>query len=288
MRFEGENVFVALEFIPQIYKGIFGEIISILNRPKARLEDATVWGVRFGVIRAPVKNTQPSWEEIAALAGRFADRILLPDGVTPPEDSGIAALHSPRFEKKVLLSTACEIIRLTRMPMYRRVMGIIDLDAEHTDLLYDLLLHYTSVRVVTGNPERYAKAAEEMMDRLGAPVLVGERLSMLSECVLILAPGCGGWPSGDQLPCPVLASEYFGLPRGWDVINRLETTPPQELIDCCPQGITPHRLAGAVFETSNGFSGDYIGRKVLHNGKNADLMEAVRAVIYGANISYLP
>lgn len=279
-------MFIALELPPLKSKGIFGAIHNILKGPKARLDEAEALNARFLILRAFTKNNAPQWEEIARLAGRFADQVLLPDGIQPPEDSGITGIRCPRFEEQVLLRTACKIIELTRMPMYRRVAGLIDGGGDYTELLFELLHHYTSVRVVTDNMKKYAAAAEKMMERLGAPVLVGDRLSMLGECVLVLAPGSVHCDHGERPPCLTLVGNGSLPPPGWDVVTGLEAMPP-ELADCCPAGISLHRFAGALFEYCDLSPSDFAAVEMLHNYKNVDLMEVVRAVIYAAGVPRL-
>lgn len=272
-------MFVALELVEQdtAGQGIFGSIFNILTRPKPWLEKAEFLGARYGVIHAADGARGPDWEAIEALAGRFAGRMLLPGGLTPPPGSAIARPPCPRFEKKVLLATACELIRRTRMPMYRRILGVIDPEAAHTDLLFPLLRHYTSVRVVTGNLERYEQAAARMMEELGAPVLVGSAVSLLEGCVLILAPGAAG-PEG-ALPCPVLAGEGFPALPGQERIESLRAGVTAELAARCPGGIAPHRFAAALHDLCGADPGVYVAEQMRFGYKSCTLPEAAQAIL---------
>lgn len=272
-------MFVALELTEQKNKGIFDPIFNILTKPKAHLDEAEALGAPFGLIRAAARQGVPDWGRIEALADRFADRMLLPDGVIPPEDSLIAGLRCPRHEKRVLLETACALIQRTRMPMYRRVLGLIDEEGDHADLLYPLLRQYTSVQVVTRNTAGYTAAAEEMMERLGAPVQVGTSLSLLSDCVLILAPGAAFGEEAQRLPCPVLCGDVFDPPWPCRRITALEAATFPELDQCCPQGISPHRLAGALYEYCDVDTGSYVARKMLYNSRLTDVADVVRALL---------
>lgn len=286
---EGEAVFLALELVESKQKGIFGFLSNILTKPTATWEEAEACGVRYGLVRAPrTRTAEPNWTAIAQLVGRFADRVLLPDDLVLPPQSPLAPFCCPRFEQKVLLATACEIIKRTRMPMYRRIVGLIDPDGDYTDYLPVLLRHYTTVRVITENLQEYERAAAEMMDQLGAPVLIGTAPSILAECVLVVAPGRTFNDAGTTLPCPVLAGEQFDPPFRCHLISGLQAGGSPELAAQTPSGISPHRFAAALYEDSGVLpTGGFVAGKMLLDYKISDLPEVVRAVMQAAGTLFL-
>lgn len=258
-------MFVALELISPQKQGVWGKVVRLLRRPKTTLEQVDALGVRYGVLRAVVREDGGlDWPLVEELAGRFANRLLLPDHLELPPDSLLGALSCPEFQKKTLVATACHIIQQTRMPLYRRVLGLIDLDGSCADLLFPLLQQYCTVHVVTHRPDIYHAAAGDMMEQLGAPVLVGDQLTLLSQCVLVLATG----DVPDQttpLPCPVLEGSPPPTQRQWDVITDLRVSPPQEVASLCPPGISPHRFAAALFEYCGLPTEDFAAAQVVYN-----------------------
>lgn len=292
-------VFIALELVEQNRTGIAGRLrrgLARLARPRLAPEEAEALGARYLLLRAPTSGEGPDWAAVAAAAGRFVDRMLLPDGLEPPAGSGIRPVRCPDFAVRVLLATACEIIRRTRMPMYRRVLGLIDPDAAYCHLLAPLLHHYTSVRVVTGKPWIYEAAAARVLAELGAPVLVGETLT--ADCVLALFPGgagqfpggAGQFPGGAgdfrvAAPCPVLVGPGCAPSSEWGphLVRDLLSDPIPVLADevaaRSPAGIAPHRFAAALCDHAgvapNAF-GNLAAQSLLHNRRPRDLEEIVR------------
>lgn len=237
-------MFVALETTGPGPNGIFGGILGILTKPKARLETRKVLGAVYGVIIAAEPSRAADWRRVAELAGRYADRVLLPDGIDASPVVSEPAF--PRFERLVLLKTAVELIKQTRMPMYRRVAGLIDEDGRYADFLFPLLHHYTAVKVLTGRPGHYSEEADRMMEELGAPVILCEDYSALTDCALIIAPD--GIAFCEKLCCPVLSKKPPKTRQESEFITDLTVIPEPELAAACPVGIDQHKFLAALYE----------------------------------------
>lgn len=254
---------------------IFGGILNILTKPKARIEAREALGAAYGVIVAGLPMRAADWRRVASLAGRYADRVLLPVGLEAPPPIAPAAF--PRYERRVLLQTAIEIIKRTRMPMYRRVAGLVDTTGEHADFLYALLHHYTSVKVVTKQPTLYEAQAERMMAELGAPVMLRDDYSSLNDCVLIIAPD--GVDTNEKLKCPVLSIKPPGENQHSDFITDLRVAAPPEVLPLCPDGIEPHRFVAALYEYCGVEPSGFVAGRMTFRSREEDLSRVVLAVM---------
>jgi len=242
------GVFVSLEITRPVSRGILGRLKGILSKPKAWVEPRECCGGQYASLCFDPGKTGPDWEKIRRLAEEYAPFVLAPEGLAPPEDSGLRVYNpTSGFRRQVLLHTTCEMIALTKMPMYRRVLGLIDTDGDWADQLYPLLRHYTSVKVVTKNLSRYRFAADQMMEELGAPVLVGEQLSSLSDCVLVVAPGDFSSREDFRLPCPVLTGGVCELRYRPLLVEKPEVGLPR-FAGPPPPGIPEHLFAAALYE----------------------------------------
>lgn len=254
---------------------IFGGVLNILTKPKARIEAREALGAVYGVIVAALPLRAPDWRRVAALADRYADRMLLPAGLEAPPPIAHAAF--PRYERHVLLQTAVEIVKRTRMPMYRRVAGLVDATGEYSDFLYPLLSHYTSVKVITKRPALYEAQSERMMRELGASVMLRDDYSSLDDCVLIIAPD--GVDTRERLKCPVLSGKPPAENQPSDFITDLRVAAPHEVLRLCPEGIEPHLFFAALYEYCGVEHAGFVATRMMFRYREDDLSGVVRAVM---------
>lgn len=268
-------MFVALEVADPRFSGIFGNVLNILTKPKPRLETRKAMDAVYGVITASGPIHEADWLLIAELAGRYAGRMLIPEGFEPPPP--LKTAEFPNYERRVILETAVEIIRRTRMPMYRRIAGLVDNNGEYASFLFPLLHHYTTVKVLTGKAAAYIPEAERMMEELGAPVVICEDYAALSDCVIIIAPD-GVGVSG-RLPCPVLAAKPPDALQHSDFITDLQVLPGSGIAALCPAGIEPSRYLAALYEFCGVEPSGFVAERMVWRYRKSDLTEIVRDML---------
>lgn len=272
-----------MELSPQKNAGLFRKLQKILAGPKLWLEPAEAFGGRYILLRIEESRHPLDWTAIEEICGRFSDRLLLPDCIPTPENSGIRPPRMEAFETQVLIRTVCEMISMTDIPMYRRVLGFIDPDARWFGMLSTLLKYYTSVRVYTRNTNLYENVRLQMMEELGAPIFISDSLSSMScGCALIVSPGALYCGESDVFSCPLVAGDVIVYTGKCDVITGLHMKAGPELLSVCPRGIDPHRFAGALFEYCGVMPESFIAEEMLCNYKTSDLTEAVRLITLNA------
>lgn len=250
--------------------GIIAGVLNIITRKKARAEPRSAFGAAFGVISACVPA---QWDQVAGLAGRFCDRLLLPPGVSSPPPLREAAF--PRYRRVVMAATACEIIKRTRMPMYRRVAGLADKTGKYAGILWELLCHFTTAVVVTENAPVYEAESERIMAALGAPVIIAQGGASFADCVLVLAPE--GLPEGAHPRCPVISYEDSFDGR-CDWVSGPRVRPPPEVSALCPPGIPAERFGAALYEFCGVEAAGFVAGEMLLNGRAAGLEQVTEAV----------
>lgn len=270
-------LFVALQLTECKAKGVLGRAASLFVRSQPRAEEREALGAHYRLILAPSRGGAPDWPAIARLADTRA--LLLPDRVPPPPKGIVKPLQCPRFERQVLASTACEVVHRTRMPMYRRIVGLLDPLGKYAGLLFPLLHHYTAARVYTLSPERYERAAADIGERLGAPVASGPDLSLLDGSVLILAPGPVPDLPERPFPAPILAGRGFTPPAGSEVFSGLRASVPPELVEHSPDGISPNRFAAALYDHCGLDVGGYVSHQMQRGASPSDLPTCIHSVM---------
>lgn len=254
--------------------GIFAGILNILKKPKPHIEVREALGAKYGAIIAAKPNSAADWRGIAALAGRYGDIMLLPQGMVPPPP--LQEAECPRFARRLLLGTAVEIVKRTRMPMYRRIVGLVDENGEYADFLFDLLHHYTTVKVLSGRRALYQAQADRMMEELGAPVILCDDYASFFDCVLVVAPD--GLSTDLRMSCPVLGKSG-GVKQGSDFITNLRYVPDAEQAKQCPAGIEPHRFFAALYEYGGAAQIGSVASRMTFRSAETDLTRVVHAVM---------
>lgn len=275
----GEIVFVAFEAAAPRYDGIFGGILNILTKPKPRIEEREAFGAAYGVIIAGKPVSDSDWRKIASLAGRYGDMMLFPEGITPPPPLREAVF--PRFTRRLILGTAIEIVKRTRMPMYRRVAGLVDEKGEYADFLFELLHHYTTVKVFSKQHELYEAEAARMMEELGAPVILCDNQASLSDCVLIIAPD--GMKTRVKPVCPVLGKPGE-MSQSGDFITDLRFIPQAKGAKLCPNGIEQHKFFAALYEYCGVKDVGQVATRMTFRHADSDLTKVVHAVMQAAGV----
>ena len=270
-------MFIALEQAEKKPEGVLSRLRGILIRPRLWLEPAKCLGGRYALLKWEGRG-EPDWNAVENICGTYANRLLLPEGMSPPPESRAKRLSMPGYENRVLMKTACEIIDRTRMPMYRRVLGFVDMGADYAFMLDKLLMHFTAVKVLTKNSGAYEEASAHIMDSLGAPMMLAGDLSSLDDCVLILSPGSVFTDMPAPRRCPVMAGGPFVANGKFCLINGLVAEPFREAIDECPDGINPHEFAGALYEYCGVEATSFIAGKLLYDYQIIGLDGAVARI----------
>lgn len=188
-----------------------------------------------------------NWDKVEAVCGRAAHALVLPPGLEPPE-GGLAARFEPDALRAQLICNAClEIIHRCRVPLYRKVVTLVDRQAYFTDLIPDLLCQCITVRVVTEREAEYRRVSERMMEELGASLLVSNHMEGAGGSLLVLCPDGDG---AERLATtvPVLTGGGIDRPSPCRLVGDPRIKPTGELAGIVPAGIDPLDFAGAFYQ----------------------------------------
>lgn len=279
----GLGLFACLQVYSRRPSGLAGRLIHLLKKPETRLEYAHALGADFGVVHAENKGRGPDWEAVSRLLRPQIRCLIAPEEWPVPQELELEA-DVGDFERRMLLLAACRLADRTRMPLYRRVLGLYDPPGILAEELLTLLRYFSSVRVVTQNLERYEEMATLALEELGAPVMLGSDPSDFSDCILLLCPQAVKRPLALLPSCPVLAGGFFADEGGCNLLSS-----PQAALgrhrSCVPPGIAPHAFAAVFFCCENSFLPEEV-ESLLLNGKRSGLDEAARLILREAGYAY--
>ena len=101
---------------------------------------------------------------------------------------GLSPNQLQRWKSQLLLNGAVELFELAGVPFAHRVLGIIDPQLRHCDLIERAVQCLAQVRVVTNRLDAAEQLGQELMDGYGAPVLFSDQMEILSGTGLVLSP----------------------------------------------------------------------------------------------------
>ena len=270
-------MFIVLQMERSLRQGALGRLADRLMRTKIIHKNHEVMGGGYKLLQWQ-SGSRPNWEQLEAACSRYRNRVLFPEGLILPEALKIETPLLPNFKRAVLVNTACEIATRSRLPLYRRVLGLIDENGSMVDELPLLLRYYSCIMVASRATELYAIAGARIMHELGAPVLVGCEPKGLGECMLVISEGS---LKSEKLRAPLLCP---GSAVGSSLcIGSLEITPPEDVSAACPEDISLQDFAGSLYEFSAVRDYNLVANQMLCNYRLANLTEVVRAVCDNEN-----
>jgi len=260
------KLFACLNLIPPPRAGLLGRALGFPARPKVSAEHKTFLSAEYLQLTTwPDRKGQVDWLSLRRAAPDNLRVLLAPDSHPPPPDSGFISPRLEGFEVHLLLRTACALT--AGIPIYRRVIGLLDPAGSAAWMLPALLAHYSSARVCSQNRAVYRAAGEEMMASLGAHVGLSDHLS---GCLLVLVPNSGDLGLSARCPCPVLTAGSYAGGNGMTVFSDFSVLREED----APPGLSPSLFAAALWELCGVPLGESGARTLRINGRRVDIQTA--------------
>lgn len=142
----------------------------LYKNPQVR--DVRVYGgLPFREVTSARRRGKINREAICEAAGRCAESMLLPEGISP--GGGIAEPDLSDYRKLVFFNTACLLLRSACGCGVRGELLIKDKNASAARRLGIAVPLFSDIRVATSCPEGYSRPIESAMEEFGAAVMEG-------------------------------------------------------------------------------------------------------------------
>lgn len=229
-------------------EGIFGRF---LHRIKKHRIKAGVVKTAFGsYLLLEAESDSINWRKAEYLCGRACRRVVMPPGIAPPPGFSIMRFEPYTFKSRVLLNTCAELIRRCKLPLYRKIVTLVDKNADYMEYVPTLLCHCITVRVVTQSEGRYNRLSDKMMEELGAGIIVTGSLGDTPDAggsVMIICPD-GGEAAELCASAPVFTLGGIDVPSRAQLVGDLQVKASGQLYEALPHGISAADFAGALYE----------------------------------------
>ena len=237
-------MFAALELLPR-EPGIKNRIRNRWQPKKAELRQRRApAGAPFFVLSVPWRKQGIDWAEIRVCAGGLSQKLLLPEGILLPENSGCAALVCTKYRQKLLFNTGLTFIRQCALPPRQTNITVLDSGARLIAEIRQLMPLAATVRVVSERPERYRTLQESLMDEFGASLLVTTAPNAAQGSTFLFA-------LDDDCPVFVGDTVIFNNAKtayGTFSVSGSGCALPEAYAAVLPPGISPEAFAEALYE----------------------------------------
>lgn len=179
-----------LEILDDIQGSAIRRLWHRLRTPSVVAQMRPVENTFFLKISAQLRRDKLDWKMIRAYSLDVSERILMPEGIDPPPETGLRRYIPYEYHRRLLENMAAEILVCSpKRPELRRV-AVYGQDNEVIAMLPRLVSLAGEVRVITRRPFAVADTVAELCRRTGAAVTVSEEFDA-SGFDMLLAPAGG-------------------------------------------------------------------------------------------------
>lgn len=214
---------------------------------KMRSETKMVNGTQVAYIHLD-SDRKIKWKQIGLMTGGLGKKLVLSNRLELPEGSSLKSYKAKRFSELVLINTAVEILKKSKISFYNMSLGIFDRCATRTSLAEIAVKHLPSVKIVTDYPERLKIFSKEMMSEFGAAVVISKELSSLNDCCFLVAFDS---IETDELSkkSPIILQNVSTEESNESIlIGMNEVELPEFLAEDCPEDIDKIDFMSALYE----------------------------------------
>lgn len=234
-------MFAALCLARAPRRGMMGPVLDRLMPRRGVVTDKSLFDGEYRLVTVFPVGDRINWREVARLAGDLSENLVLPDGITPPDS--ILPFCPARFTGRLVANTAVELMRRSELQLYRRTVGIVDLNGIYQELVSRLLPHCLSVKIFTQRPGRYEAFSDRVLESYGVPLMISNNPDVLADCVLAVDPD-GVCPQTRALYTITAAQK-----PGKGTVSHLRAAAPGA-VDPANGAIDAHLLLAALYELS--------------------------------------
>lgn len=193
------------------------------------------------------------WDKIIKLAGDESERLLTPESLVLPKESGLRRFECHELKARFCLNTAIGVLKLLKDFKGNIKVAVFDPDGTVADSADVLLRHTNNLTAVTRMTEIYGAVAERILNESGAVLSISKRLKSLSTAQLIVAPHRLMVQLPVEKNAVILSSANPGVSQRCGVYYRYFFSLSEELLKLLPQGFDAEYLASALYTLKGRF-----------------------------------
>lgn len=208
-------------------------------------------GLPFYMVDIPLSGDNVLWDGVEEKCGKYASRIIASRGISLPDSTRIKRYIPTVLPSSVIFNTAVASISAASCKPDSFVLTLTDRKGLLAQRICELLPYSSTVRIVTGSPEKYAQPAANALSDFGATLVIRQSHSTVSKPEIIICSDGAITPS--MSCCAVFSHKKYA--GGKLMVCGSDITLSEKHRSIIPDYINPTDFAGALKELCG--SNDY-------------------------------
>lgn len=165
-------MFFVLE-VKESQKDFSSKVSQYFRSPEVFVQKVESSGILpFYRITAVKHRGKIPWKEIEKAAGKFCKRAIIGDDIALPDDTSIKRYKPVMFPQRVLFNSAVSVLKKLRLDPTKMSITVFDENGYLTDLIENLVMLCSSVRVVTSCAQSYEQIRNKLFSKYGISVVI--------------------------------------------------------------------------------------------------------------------
>ncbi|MEG2396468.1 MAG: hypothetical protein RSB11_05465 [Oscillospiraceae bacterium] len=237
-------MFTILKILPR-EKGIKTFINSFLKKDEPILTRIAVnGGAPFFIVEVINGKNGLDFPRVASILGIGAKCIILENNVKMPNNKYLKEFEPKKLSNIMLFNSGKQLISKCEKPECERICAVIDPSAELVSRISQLVPMTSILKIITNSPGKYEKAAADILEDFGLPIIITQSEKMLDDCDFIISP----FKNENNIYSECITIKYK---KQQSIRVKGEgITLPNEYREIMPPNIDEFKFAAALYELS--------------------------------------
>lgn len=192
----------------EIEKGYFKRKKQIKRIRKADVQTVkSESGLPFYIVDIPVCNGEILWNGIEEKCGKYASRIVASRDVPIPDSNKLKRYIPTVLPSEIIFNTAICVLKSAACKPDSFALTLTDRNGILARRTSELLPLSSTVRIITGSPEKYARPVAEAMTDYGATLIIREAHFPTEKREIVIC--CDGASSPSMQECAVFSHKKY-------------------------------------------------------------------------------
>ncbi len=240
-----------LTIVNDAKSSVFKKIIYAIkpNVPKYRVISYN--NIDIMQIICNYRNKKIPWKKILNLIQDENRSILCREDISIPNNIGIKRYSSNLFTKQLCKNASVEYIKVNHFDPRGLKVVLFDKDAKYIDILENIIMLTSDIKVVTDSSSVYFNKADRLMDEYGASIVIADSKNFSSCADILIAPDKITHRLDLKKNAVIFTSQKPSVPLDGTIYYSYKIKLPQKFKNIVPDDLEPVYFLSALYDQYN-------------------------------------